>query len=53
MNDDLKGNCYDVIEVLSRHMPGETVESHGKFWSGVPADILTEHHKNTNLGPES
>jgi hypothetical protein len=48
---DFKGDDRDLIEVLSRHLPGGTEENYETSVriASVPAEIRTEHIPNTSL----
>jgi hypothetical protein len=40
---------WSLIEALSRNFPGEAEKTPGKPYVGLPAEIHSEHHLNTNI----
>jgi hypothetical protein len=49
---DLEGSGHDVIELISRNLPGSTEENRGKSLVRivcVPVDIRTQHLQNTSV----
>jgi hypothetical protein len=48
----LEGRGRNLIEILSRHLPVWTEKNHeiSVRIAGMPADIRTEHLRNTMLG---
>jgi hypothetical protein len=51
MTDELKGSGRGLIEIISRHLPGEESENHRKLSRGsqYTAKIRTEHLSNQTL----